>query len=265
MARGTQLSIALTMLKNKIKANVYAGVAASNDYSYCIDIYRKQQWLATQYDWPFLEERWDIQLVPYPQSPANPTNFQPWRYYNFPTLDEDNNIVAINFERPSNAYVWWSDSWLDVDVGIGIEEFNFRNSDGTPPNSGAPPDQLDPVQRWQWNDQAQFEVWPIPASNQVFRIVGQRVCQPLIDFPNATPLMANTLDLDDELVTLYVAAEILADMGKGNARVMATDAANRMSYIRASYPRRTKACGFGKNVGKELQRLIPVKKNIAVA
>lgn len=273
MARGTRLDVALTMLKNKIRTNITPGVSLANDSTYAMDIARTQAWLATQYDWPFLEERWDIQLEPFPLSPANPTPYQPWRYYYFPTLDEDNITVAINFERPLNAYIWWSQSWLDLDIGIGIEEFNFRNSDGSPPDTGVPPETLDPVQRWQYNDQIQFEVWPVPASTQTLRFVGQRVVNPLTTFtPNASPATSNqlatpnwtaTLDLDDEMVTLFAAAEILADKPAG--QILMKNAQNRMAYVRASYPKRTKIAGFGQHRNKQLQRNIPVRVNIAVA
>jgi hypothetical protein len=269
MPRGTPLAQALVMLKNKIKANITPGVAISNDSTYAMDISRYQQQLCDKMDWPFLRGSWDLVTVPYPSVPSvNPTTNQPWRYYNFPTLEqsENNTVVAINFQRPLAVYVWWSEQWQGpIPSGIGVEEYNFRNSDGSPPDSGNPPDVLDPIQRWDYNDQNQFEVWPIPASAGVLRFVGQRVPNPLIDLSSVTPNWNATLDLDDELVTLHAAGEILAQMEQAHARLMQQAAASRMAFLMATTPTRTRKIGFGGKPDVLPNRLVPVRKVIAVA
>ena len=271
MARGTRLGTAVAKLKECLRQNLTPGVAVANDSLLALATARNQDLLSTQYDWPFLEERWDVQIVPYPTSPSNPTSFQPWRYYNYPTIDEDNVTVAINLERPLRTWVWWTNAWLPVEYGIGVDQFNWRNSDGNPPNGGNPPETLDPIQRWQDNDQNQFEIWPIPSSNQIFRFVGQRVLNSLITYASqsgtsdsVTPNWNATLDLDDELTVFSTAAELLKEKNSAQWQTIAAAAQNRMAYVRASYRKYEMSCGFGKNAGKEYNQIIPVRK-IAVA
>ena len=271
MARGTRLGTVVAKLKECLRQNLTPGVAIANDALLALACSRKQDWLSTQYDWPFLEERWDVPIVPYPQVPSNPTSFQPWRYYNFPTTDEDNISVVINFERPIDVYVWWTNAWLEVVYGIDIDQFNFRNSDGSPPDGGNPPETLDPIQRWKYNDQNQFEIWPVPSSNQILRFVGQRVLNSLITYvgqsntsDSVTPNWNATCDLDDSLIILYTAAELLKEKNSAQWQTIATDASNRMAYIRASYPKFDKKAGFGQNRNKQWNQIIPVRK-IAVA
>jgi hypothetical protein len=254
MARGTTLTAALVMLKNKIKANITLGQSTSDDNTLMMDISRYQLQLCNKLDWPFLRERWDIATI------LN------GRYYNFPTVDEAKTTVAINFQRPIHVYVWWANAWLGpIPSGISQEEYNQRNSDGSPPDSGNPPETLDPIQRWDYNDQTQFEVWPVPASASFIRFEGQRVPDPLFNLATVAPVANATLDLDDELVTLFAAGEILAEMQSAKAGLMQQAAASLMAFLTATTPKRTKPCGFGKRPDSLPNRLIPVRKNIAVA
>ena len=66
---------------------------------------------------------------------------------------------------------------------------------------------MDPVQRWDVKDTgtgAQIEVWPIPASNGgSLRFTGIRNLAPLIQ-------NSDTMDLDDQMVVNFVAAEMMA-------------------------------------------------------
>lgn len=87
-----------------------------------------QQWLSSQYDWPQLDDRQD-QTFAVGQ-----------RYAIAPTLQY--------FDRPNAAWVYWSNRWMPLTVGISQEQFNYLNSDlyvG-----------LDPVQRWRIADQIQI-------------------------------------------------------------------------------------------------------------
>lgn len=254
-----------------------------------------QQWLASEYDWPFLRCRWDLQ--------AGVGS----RYLSYPTTDDDGNTFAINFERGGDlkAYVKWNQVWQEVEYGIReMEEFNYIDSDRAI--------QLDPIQRWMFDDENHFEIWPIPASAQTLRFIGQRVLTPLTttasngslllqnaytittyaagdDFTNVGALNNNqgavfiatgntptnwthgsvltffndaaTLDLDDLMVKYFVAAEYLARKEQdGIAKILMQKAQNRMAQIRATYPKLQKPCVIGGTtmLDRRALRIVPM-------
>jgi len=255
MPRNTTLAIVVSMLKAEVGANLMVGTASADDNRYAMLIDQKQQWLADSYDWPFQDDDWDVQV------PAGS------RYLNFPGVDEESNTIAINFERPVETKTWWSAAWLPVDYGIDEDDYNARNSDGAPPDTGAPPDVLDPIQRWSFNGETQFEVWPVTASKQIFRFRGQRQINSLITYTNGTtapaavaPSWTGTLCLDDQMVMLFAAAEELELKGKSNAQDVLARAQARIQFIRANYPKRTKTCSFGGARNRQYNKIIPVKK-----
>lgn len=249
MARNTPLANIVAMLKVELGYNATPGTAVGDDLPLAALIAEKQRWLADTYDWPFMEHRWDVAV-------GNSA-----RYVPFPTLNDQGNTIAINFERPVKLETFWSANWDEVIYGIGSEEFNYRDSDQVPP------DLLDPVQRWRFNDETQFEIWPMPASAQKLRFTGQRVPNPLLSFqpsPNGpaciTALWANTVDLDDQMVMLFAAAEKLQLMEKANAQSVLQRANARMTYIRQSYPRREMNCSFQGGKRQQYNKIIPVKR-----
>lgn len=249
MARNTSLGSVLAMLKGELGYNQVVGVAAAQDTELCTLISNKQQWLASEYDWPFLEHRWDSGL-----SALN-------RYVTFPTTDENGTTNIINHERPVTVEIFWSNKWQPVQYGIGSQEFNYRNSDLNPP------DQLDPVQRWRFDDEGKFEIWPIPASSQTLRFTGQRVVVPLVSFtPVAGPPAGSTVvvdmtalvSLDDQMVVLFAAAEKLKRLKQADADLKLQMATNRMNYIRASYPHRSQRVVFG-NQNQPVNKVVPIR------
>lgn len=249
MARNTPLSNVVAMLKAELAANMTVGVAAANDTQYACLIAAKQRWLADIYDWPFLENAWDVE------------NGGGVRYLPLPInqLDDLGTQIAINMERPCQVKVFFSNYWQDLLYGISEEEYNYINSD-----QGLT---LDPIQRWRFSDEFNFEVWPVPQTATTIRFRGQRALDPLLAFQSGggspasvSPQWDATLDLDDVMVMLYTAAEQLELLGKGNAQSVLARATNRMQQIRASYPKREMTCAFGQNHFRQYNKIIPVKK-----
>jgi hypothetical protein len=114
-----------------------------------------QSGLASQYDWPFLKSRWDVTI-----SPGS-------RYTVFPSTNSVSLACNPNLERPITAEVKWNAVWQPIIYGIDeIPEFNYLDSDKG--------QVLDPIQRWQFSDELNFEVWPLPASQAQVRFIGQR-------------------------------------------------------------------------------------------
>jgi hypothetical protein len=176
MARGTQLSSLVDALRAEIGAstNVAMGVNMLPSLKQLLN--RVQQQLWESFDWPFAFIERDEPLL----------NGQ--RYY---TFDND-----IDFGRIVSAHVKYSSSWRPVDYGIGPDQYNSSD-----PTDG---EKEDPITRWRHYEGNQFEVWPMPASDEcVLRFKAIRKC----------PQMVNDSDvalLDDNLIVMYAAAELLA-------------------------------------------------------
>ncbi len=209
----------LSLLKGEIGYSLVTGVATAADQELYTIIDTKQQWLSSMYDWPFLENRSDV-VVNASQR--------------FPTLPTD-----IIFERSVDVSVAWTNVWLDVIDGIGMSEYNQLSSG----DAGIPVQPQDPIQRWRFNSETAFEVWPVPVTQQVVRFTGQRPLTSLLTAGAYDP--TKTLDLDDMLVMLFAAAEKLSRMKSQDSQLKLTQAQNRLNMLRASYPTRKTAFRLG--------------------
>jgi hypothetical protein len=147
------------------------------------------------------------------------------RYYDFPT--------AVNPGRIACAHVQWGNTWLRVEYGIGIDDYNIFDS--------LADERSDPTQKWAFRSDSQFEVWPIPATNDVsFRFTGDKKIEALTDNDSR-------LDLDDELVTLFAAAELLASAKQDDAETKMALAQARLSQLKGNYGTRSRVrIGLGR-------------------
>jgi hypothetical protein len=234
MARGTALSVLLAMVKAEIGDN--SGTNSAADAAIQVQLSNLQKWLATEYDWPFLERRWDV---------AVPANTQ---FVTFPTKDDNDatNTAQINFERMPKVEVFWNNVYQPVIYGIGIDEYNTLDF--------ALQQQSDPIQRWRAatnpNEQANpntFEVWPVPVTAQTLRFTGQRALLPLA-------VSADTADLDDMLLVMGVAAEKLQRSKQADAQMKLAKFNNRLQFIRQNYPTRDKVRVLGGGGENEFRR-----------
>jgi len=188
MARGTQLSALVDQLRAEIGAstNVAMGVNSLPMLKQLLNRVQQQLWEA--FDWPFAFIERDEQMV------ANQ------RYYTFD--------AEIDFGRITSAHVKYSSSWRPLEYGIGVEQYNSSD-----PSEG---DMQDPPTRWRHYEGNQFEVWPMPSSNDcVVRFKAIKKC----------PLMSNDADvalLDDNLIVMYAAAELLARAKSDDAQAKST-------------------------------------------
>lgn len=143
---------------------------------------RQQRRLWEDYDWPFLNVHRDV------LSQAGQ------RYYNIPADMGFENIERVEYKD--------GDRWIPMRYGIGQAEFDQYDSDRDI--------RATPAMNWSQAENDQFEVWPIPPSNGnpttlsgAIRFHGKRNLRPLV-------ADADRADLDDTLLVLYSAAEILA-------------------------------------------------------
>lgn len=230
MARLTPLSTLYTMLQQQLGEQTTQANTKSRYYNL---LSQKQQWLANEYDFPFLEDRFDVA--------AGPGS----RYLSFPTIDNEGISIAMNLERPYLVERFWNNVWEKLEYGIGSEEFNYLNSDQ--------PGQIqDPIQRWRWSEEGQFEIWPMNSTSQKIRFTGQRALDVLVSD-------SDTADLDDLMLVLFVAAEILMRSKQADAQQKLQLATERLRAQRGAYPNRPKGLTFGgKNEREQKNRLIPI-------
>lgn len=176
MARGKTL----LQLTEQLRAECRRSTSASrgiDDLTYLHQVLRRtQEFLYDEYDWPFLRAKREETLS------------AGQRYYDFP--------VDMALEGVESVWVKDGDVWLPVERGIGPKEYTAYNSDADV--------RADPVLRWDVIDTGalQFEVWPIPASAHTLRMDGKRALGDLI-------ANDDTADLDDILIVLFAAAEVL--------------------------------------------------------
>lgn len=194
MARGTSLSALRDMLRAEIGAssNVAMGVNTQDQYDHVLR--RTQARLWADHDWSFGFIERDEPLL------------KNERYYAF---DND-----IDYDRISMASVRWGDIWRPMQAGITPELFNTFDSDAGETST--------PAMRWQHYEGNQFEVWPVPSENgQILRFRAIKKLPPLLS-------PADTAVLDDNLIVLFAAAELLG-------RSKAADAPAKLSQATSHY------------------------------
>ncbi|HXI56133.1 MAG TPA: hypothetical protein VNO55_08745 [Polyangia bacterium] len=202
MARGTQLIKLLEMLRGELGRATSVAVGVDDAEGLKIKLRARQELLYDDYDWPFLRERFRKDLL--------------WteRYYDLPT--------GLNLERIEEAHVWYGNLPRPIERTIEEQDYAyFRSDDGIV---------ADPVLKWDvrfTGTAPQIEVWPVPASNNQY-IIWRGI-------RNLNPLIADedTADLDDQLIVLLTAAEIMEKQGSPSAGTLKKLANGRLVSMRA--------------------------------
>lgn len=116
--------------------------------------------------------------------------------------------------------------WRRLQYGIGPDEYHAHDSD------------LDqrawPPCAWQIYEDEQIEIWPISdqnvdpvTENGTLRITGTRNLRPLV-------AAGDRCDLDDKLLVLFTAGQILASNGSKDAQMVMEKANRRLATLRAN-------------------------------
>lgn len=178
MARGTSLGELTTQLRVAARYDPNPALSLNMVPLMQQTLKDTQERLYDEFDWPFLKVRRDKTMA------------AGQRYYDIPT--------DLNLERIIAVDIRYSGKWLPVERGITLDHYNAQDSDDDI--------RLDPVVRWDVTDTGdgeQIEVWPIPATDgALLRFTGIRKLNALI----AT---ADRADLDDQLIILFSAGELL--------------------------------------------------------
>lgn len=228
MARGTTLGDLITKLR--ISARYDPSPAQSQNM---LPLFQQtirdvQERLYDEFDWPHLKVQSDKTLA------------AGQRYYDVPT--------NMNLERIIAVDTLFGALWEPVERGISLDNYNGCNSD-----TGQ---RRDPVERWDVRDTGtgvQVEIWPMPASDGgTVRFSGIR---------QLTALVANgdRADLDDQLIVLYAAAELLAGKGAADeAKLKLQQGADRKQLLQGRITE-TRSRGFvlGGEEGSDRRRGYP--------
>ena len=184
MARGTQLSALVDMLRAEIGASTNVAMGVNTLPNLKQVLRRTQEKLWQDFDWPFAWIERDEQMQ----------NGQ--RYYAF---DND-----IDFDRIRHAHVKYASVWRELTYGINPGDYNVSN-----PELGM---KQDPPRKWRHWEGNQFEVWPVPTSDEcVIRFRAIKKLPALI-------ADADVALLDDNLIVLFAAAELLSKAKSDDAQ-----------------------------------------------
>lgn len=183
MARGTTLGQLVTMLREECGHATSAALGQNTLPRMKRVLQRTQEFLWGDYAWPHLRVYREELL----QAGS--------RYYSFPS--------DLAFDRVENVHVRYDDTWRQVCYGIELCNYNAQDPELNQRD--------DPVLRWQAYEDDQFEVWPLPATDGLrLRFEGIKKLSPLVADEDRA-------DLDDNLIVLFAAAELLAKQKGGDA------------------------------------------------
>lgn len=228
MARGKQLSQLVDMLRAETGQSTSVSVGVSKLPELKQLLRRTQETLYDAYDWPFLR------VQPFKNLSAGA------RYYDFPT--------DLNMERVEEVVVWWNGEPFPLTRGIGFENYAAYDS--------ANDERTDPVTHWdvRWTGSAeQVEVWPIPATTYT------TTNKYRLQFKGIRPLRtmvsdSDVADLDDQLIVLFAAAEILARQKSEDAQAKQAKAVERFNTLKGRTRGGSSMFVLGGGTGRDPQR-----------
>lgn len=212
MARGVSLGTMVDKLRKEVGDATNAALGANAVEHYKQILRRVQEELWEEHDWPFLKVERDIQM----QAGV--------RYYAFPDDLSVERVISVKFRNGS--------MWSTVRFGIGEAEYNAVDSDND--------DRQDVVLAWDFAEDDEFQVWPIPAqTGSTLPLVENNLRLRGIKKLGAFVSEADLCTLDDMLIYMTAAAEILTRRKSADAKDKTNKAALRLVKLKASNSKRT--------------------------
>ena len=164
---------------------------------------RVQEQLYDDYDWPFMNVQRTVPLA------------ASQRYYDFP--------ADLPFENITDIALNYNDVYQDITRGIIPSDYSVFDSNASLPEESSP------AIKWDIRETGtteQIEIWPIPNDNiQTLYLWGRKALAPLRQ-------EADRADMDDRLIVLYVAAEMLARQKSADAQAKLEQANRRLTTLR---------------------------------
>jgi hypothetical protein len=215
--RGQQLTRLISQLRAELGRSTNVSVGVDDAQILIHTLQRTQETLYDDFDWPHL--RYDTGSI---------TLQAGQRYYDIP----DN----LNYDRIESA--WVRLNGLPIPFRRGIDPNCYAAFDSEADVRASP------AQRWDIrsvDDKEQIEVWPIPNdSSNAMQFIGIRNLRPLVDGSDVT-------DLDDRLIVLFAAADLLEKQEAGSGRLKLSQAQQLYSRLkgRSAAARPTYRMGMG--------------------
>lgn len=217
MARGKTLVKLLDDLRAETRVSLNVAHNAQARDTQVKLLQRTQEWLWEDYAWPHLH----ITRQYVAQAGQ--------RYYDFG--------ADFDLERIEKIEVKVDGRWHRLGVGITADDYLAYDSD------------LDqrswPVRRWKLHEGDQIEVHPIADQNGVadtlegyFKVSGIKKLSPLV-------ADADRADLDDRMIVLFAAAEVLGGKGSKDAQIKLNLANDRKAAIQGALNKSTGFRMFG--------------------
>lgn len=216
MARKTQLLALVAQLRAETGRNQSVAVGVSELDNLKEMLRRVQEQLYDDYPWPHLRVQRTVDLV------------QSGRYYDFPT--------DLNMDRIERVALKYSGQYVDIERGIEFQDYTIYDSNADTPAENTP------ARKWDirfTDTDEQLEIWPIPASDdQTLYLFGTKNLAPLIE-------ESDRAELDDRLIVLFAAAEMLARQGSKDAKAKLEQAQGRLQTLRRNSMNNTKTIQMG--------------------
>ena len=205
MARNTTLQVLLNDLRSESGHAISSALGKSTQEMMVNLLNRVQRRLWEDFAWPFLQVKKDITLQ------------AGQRYYDIPS--------GLTLERVQSASFKNGSSWHKIFYGISTQDYTVHDSD-TGSRSW-------PIRKYEAYGAVQVEVWPIPSENAnvttgdgLFRLEGTGNLSTFVS-------MSDTADLDDQLIVLFAAAELLTRQKSPDAQLKQQQAQVHYQRLRA--------------------------------
>jgi len=223
MARNTTLQVLLNDLRSESGHAISSALGKATQEMMTNLLNRVQRRLWDDFAWPFLQVKKDITL----QAGQH--------YYDIPS--------GITLERVERAVFKNGSSWHKIPYGISAYDYTLHDSD-TGSRSW-------PIWKYEAYGLSQIEVWPIPSENAntttgdgLFRLEGTGNLSTFVS-------MSDTADLDDQLIVLFAAAELLTRQKSPDAQLKQQQANVHYQRLRARLSK-TEPLVLGESVVQDL-------------
>lgn len=206
MARQTQLLQLLAQLRAETgrDQSVAVGVSESDNLKEALRM--TQERLYEESDWQHLRVQRSVALL------------NGVRYYDFPT--------DLNPERIELAALKYDEVYQDICYGIQFADYTTYDSNASTPEESVP------ARKWDVRHTGtteQIEIWPIPSEDgQTLYFTGIKTLSALVQ-------EADRADLDDRLIVLFAAANILSVQKSANAQLKLSEATARLNSLKKNY------------------------------
>lgn len=220
MARGKQLLSLIAQLRAETGRTQNVAVGVDEVENLKVILARTQELLYEEYEWPHLRVQKTIALS------------AGQRHYDLP--------AGLNFDRIQDVKLKYNSVYVDVERGINLEDYSIYDSNADTPERSFP------VLKWDVRHTGsgeQIEVWPIPSQSATLYMFGTKILDDLIQEDD-------TAELDDRLIVLFAAAEILARQKSNDAKNKLSQAERRLAMLRRNSQAASKMIQIGLGKGR---------------